>query len=274
MVLRNFLPYPKCLISIQEYCFAGRVKMELKDKGSIFGNDSFSYIYKLHNTIDDVKDFRNYNLNRRILKYLKGKSLLDIGCGSGYLLYLAKKRGLVCKGIEPNKSLIDLAKKTYRINDIALGFADKINKFGRFDTITLIDVLEHVKNDSILLKDIHTHLGDKGRLIILVPVFRLLYGKRDRLSGHYRRYSKKEIIQKLKKQKFKILKARYWNMISFFPYLFYEIILGKEVPSKLRNKQKNFFGKIISFFLFYWFKYIENNINFGFGLSLFVVAEK
>tara|TARA_Y100000310_G_C20703195_1_gene832028 strand:+ start:2948 stop:3715 length:768 start_codon:yes stop_codon:yes gene_type:complete len=221
-------------------------------------------------------DFRIYNLTTLIASKVKGDKVLDIGCGNGFLLGILSKKGIETFGIEPNKDLIKLAKNTNPRLKIFEGYAHDIDKIKhKVDTITIIDVLEHIEDDKLQIKRMHNHLNESGRLIIVVPAFQLLYGKRDENLGHYRRYSKKEIIQKLSKIGFKIHHIRYWNMLGFFPYLFYEKILKKELNTELRTeKKKGIFKKLLSNLLFFWFKYIENNFSLGFGLSLVCVAEK
>ncbi len=109
----------------------------------------------------------------------------------------------------------------------------------------------------------------------MVPANKYLYAIRDRNAGHHRKYSKNELLVKLKEHNFKIIKVRYWNMIGFFPYLEAEKISHKEISSKLRNSHETGTYKDVLFDLInLWFKHIENNINFHFGLSLIVVAEK
>ena len=44
-------------------------------------------LLELYKSLGNLKyDFRNYNLNKLILSRIKGKSIIDIGCGSGFLL--------------------------------------------------------------------------------------------------------------------------------------------------------------------------------------------
>ena len=236
------------------------------------------YLEEQYKIRGDMKaDFRNINLNNLIKNKIRGHSILDIGCVNAFLLNrLDCDQKKVC-GIEPNDRLITLANKFYPKIKIYNGFAENIDKliFNKFDTITIIDVLEHIKNDNLMINKIHDHLNASGRIIITVPAFQFLFGKRDKSHGHYRRYNKKLLIQKLLSSNFRIIQIRYWNFLGIFPYLFSEKILRKELNTELRtNKKKGWFKKMIQKSLNLWFKYIENNINFGFGLSIIVIAEK
>ena len=108
-----------------------------------------------------------------------------------------------------------------------------------------------------------------------MPAFQFLYGIRDRNNRHFRRYSKKNLVKILKNAGFKIKEIRYWNFLGFFPYFFYEKILRKPLYPELRTeKPKKAIKMIINKILNLWFDKIENNFDFGFGLSLICIAER
>lgn len=240
-------------------------------------NDSDQYLANLYKNLGDLKsDFRNYNLTNLISSKVRGKDILDIGCGNGILVLNLNSKGMNAVGLEPNNELIELARQVNPKLKIIKGYAEDITKINkRFDSVVMMDVLEHIKDDEAQLQKIHNSLNDDGQIVLVVPAFKFLFGKRDKNNGHYRRYSKKDLINKLSRNGFKIKKIRYWNMAGFFPYLFYEKVLHKELNSKLRtNKQKSALKKFLNRSLNQWFKNVENNISFGFGLSIICVANK
>ncbi len=221
-------------------------------------------------------DFRNFNLTNLIASKIRKGDVLDIGCGNGYLLGILGKKGIATYGIEPNKELITLAKRISpkaRIFNMAGKDIYKLKR--KFDAITMLDVLEHIEDDKSQLKKVHERLREKGKLILVVPCFKFLYGKRDENNGHYRRYSKKELLAKLDAAGFRIKELRYWNMLGFFPYFVSERLFDKELNTGLRTQaKKGILRSSANRILNIWFKNIENKINFGFGLSLICIAEK
>ena len=221
-------------------------------------------------------DFRNSNLLNLVLSKLKGKTLLDIGCGRGDLLKKATQNKIDVFGLEPNQKLFHISKQRNPQSKILNIPAEQTIKFikKRVDNITLLDVLEHVEKDNVLIKDLNKILNKGGRLIIVVPANQYLYGLRDKSAGHFRRYSKKNIREILDQNNFRTLELRYWNMMGFLPYLFYEKVLKKPINEGFRTKNKKSFSKVVSCFLNWWFKKVENNLNLGFGLSIILVAEK
>ncbi len=243
-------------------------------------DSSFQYLEDFYKQLDDLKsDFRNPNLYRLILSLAKGPDLLDVGCGVGHFLAIANQKGFHVTGVEPNTKLIELSHKLYpfEIKMYPL-YAEQISQIqNKFDSITLIDVLEHIEKDVDLLGQLKGLLKEDGRLIILVPHHPHLYGCRDKMSGHFRRYTAKELVEKLKLKGFDIQHLRLWNMLGYLPYFISERILKKPLDTSLRQSKdigKNPLKRILNRLLGAWFSYIENNINFGFGLSLLCVAQK
>lgn len=66
-----------------------------------------------------------------------------------------------------------------------------------FDRITLLDVLEHVDDDSALLSSAVSRLKPDGQIIVSVPAWQMLYTEHDTQLGHLRRYSPAELSSRL-----------------------------------------------------------------------------
>ena len=60
---------------------------------------------------------------------------------------------------------------------------------GRFDLITMLDVLEHVEHDQQFLNDaIEACLDPGGVVVVTVPAYQRLYTRHDEALRHHRRY--------------------------------------------------------------------------------------
>ena len=105
----------------------------------------------------------------------KNKTLLDVGSGSGVLLEVSQKFGLISKGIEPSKSLQKLAIK--KNLDVILGTLPSKRLNEKFDFVTLIDVIEHVNDPESLLKEINTVLKLNGKLFLVTPDVNSFFSK-------------------------------------------------------------------------------------------------
>lgn len=241
-------------------------------------DDSGKRLLEHYKNIYEVTyDFRNENLTRLVASYVaKDGVALDIGCGSGFLLDELSRRGVNAIGIEPNRDLIRLAKKRNASLTIFEGRAEDIGVIlkEKVRTAIMIDVLEHIEDDARFLKTLTPHIEDGGEVIIVVPAYQFLYGLRDQKYGHHRRYSKQMLRRRLQESGFSTASIRNWNILGVLPYIVSEKIFRKELETSLREKTDSALGRILQRFLRAWFRWVENPINFGFGLSIVCIAEK
>jgi len=217
--------------------------------------------------LENIDSFWIRMRREMVLDLLEGKRVLDIGCGTGFITNAAAKRGYSVVGIDMEKKGIEIAKKKankktkYYVGDF-LNFKFKENNF---DSIILTDVLEHVKDDRSLLRGVFRTLKKGGALILTVPALQSLFGYHDTKLGHYRRYSKKELDDKLKDIGFAIETIRYWNTVSLPVAFLFSKILQREYPQPRSRANR---------LLTAYFNTIEKNINMPIGLSLVVKARK
>lgn len=231
-------------------------------------------LYSEISTLDN--DFRNINLYEMVCGFLHGNNLLDIGSGPGHFMQYVVKQGFSVTGVEPDIELIKIGQQLYKHADIEVicDTAESYTSSSKYCNITLIDVLEHIKDDQEVLCNLQAMLEPSGRIIIVVPAHPVLYGIRDRSIGHHRRYSKKQLNYLLKECDLRIITMRYWNAIGFLPYFIQEKIFKKPLRNTFRElKQKKGISHLVSRFLFAYFRLIENRFSFGFGLSLICVVE-
>jgi hypothetical protein len=116
-----------------------------------------------------------------------------------------------------------------------------------------------------MIKNCYNHLKKNGKLIITdIPAFNIINNKRDIRLGHKKRYGKKEIRLLLESNGFKVIKIKYYGILTFFLNLYLKIKGLNEYPYSILSKRK------INF-LSFWYKNIENKVNL-FGDRLNVVA--
>lgn len=92
--------------------------------------------------------------------------------------------------------------------------ADFAPFLGEADTVICLNVLEHIKDDAIGLRNIASALAPNGRAIVLVPQDQSIYGTLDEVLGHYRRYSEAELCSRMEQAGFEIERVLRFNRIT------------------------------------------------------------
>jgi SAM-dependent methyltransferase len=101
-----------------------------------------------------------------------GARVLDVGCGTGEFLKLAKDRGCEVVGIEPGKTYADFARSEYGL-DVINGFWQEADlPEGGFDVVTCNQVVEHLRDPMAALAAMAQWLKPDGVAFISVPDMR------------------------------------------------------------------------------------------------------
>jgi SAM-dependent methyltransferase len=99
---------------------------------------------------------------------------------------------------------------------------------GVFDSVLMINVLEHLPDDLAVLHAVHDTLADGGNVVLYVPAFEFLYCEFDRQAGHYRRYTKKSLSKALKEAGFTVTAKRYVNAPSVPIWFVFSRLMGMD----------------------------------------------
>ncbi len=221
-------------------------------------------------------------VRRKLLRFFlsslnipKNSFALDVGCGTGSNLKILRSGGL--KGIGLDRSIYALSLTQNKINSPLIN-ADLNDLPVHPESIGLIvamDILEHLNDDISGIRSIYQALKKGGLLILTVPAFRSLWGIQDEVTGHKRRYSKQEMVKKLRREGFEVMKSSYFNFFLFLPIFFARLLIrlfGLEIESE---NEVNF--PLINFLLKTIFSlevYALRYFSFPFGVSLLCIAKK
>lgn len=211
-----------------------------------------------------------------IKPYLSGR-ILDVGGGLGnHLLYL---NDFEVVSLDISEECIDLLKNRYKNNlnsNFILGDITKEDSIQQlkeksFDTVLSCNVFEHIKDDGKAFKNAYRLLRPGGRLVLLLPSHKILYGRVDRLAGHYRRYDKKMVGARLTEAGFSVERLRYVNILGAIGwFLNIWIIRPKQLSSKSISIQIKIFDRLIVPIM----RLIEGDRSMPFGQSLVCVGRK
>ena len=159
---------------------------------------------------------------RRILSRLldemldgaRNPRILDVGCGTGATMGFLERYGEVT-GVDISPQAVKFCQCQGRARLCLadgghLPFVD-----GSFDLVTALDLLEHLEQESVGLREMSRVLKNEGRLVVVVPAFAFLWSDFDKFSGHYRRYTSSELRDKVERAGFEITRLSYFNTLLF-----------------------------------------------------------
>ncbi|RFF27650.1 MULTISPECIES: class I SAM-dependent methyltransferase [unclassified Wenzhouxiangella] len=104
------------------------------------------------------------------LNIFPGQALLDVACGDGKWLRVAKGRGAKVVGLDISEKAIEYCRSLMPDGDFHCGPAEKLPfENNSFDIITCLGSLEHFLNQRDALQEMHRVAKPNGRILILVP---------------------------------------------------------------------------------------------------------
>jgi SAM-dependent methyltransferase len=155
-------------------------------------------------------------------------TILDIGCGTGKNMEAFSKFGHVY-GIDNSSYAIAFCRKR-KLKSVRLASAQKLPFHkNTFDVITILDVLEHI-DDKTIMKEIARVLKPNGIVIITVPAYQWLWSTWDEILGHQRRYTTTSLQKLLQNEGFSAVRTSY-----LYSFLLFPAVLIRRFKSRTKN---------------------------------------
>ncbi|MBI4685927.1 MAG: class I SAM-dependent methyltransferase [Nitrospirae bacterium] len=182
---------------------------------------------------------------RRIKKYIKKGSILDVGCGRGLFLDIMRKDGWDVAGVEFDEATASYAKKVYDINVVSgdpeeWGFSSE-----NFDVIIISHVLEHLHNPAQMIKECRRLLKKNGLFVCAIPNLASLQASAGKgawfhldIPYHIYHFSRDGLIRLLNINSFKIVGERQFD-IEYNPFGWLQTLLN------ISGIKKNFFYNML-----------------------------
>ncbi len=209
------------------------------------------------------------------LKVSKGSVALEVGCGTGANLSTPGSAGLYAIGLDRSTYALALVRAKEELHLLAGDLNSLPFKTESVGLIIAMDILEHLDDDARGISESYRVLKENGLLILTVPAFKFLWGIQDRVTGHKRRYTRKQIVNRLKEMGFDILRSSYFNFFLFFPILVARWVirflhLKIESENEINSPSINLLLKVLFSVEIHVLKYF----SFPFGVSIFCIARK
>ncbi len=196
-------------------------------------------------------------------------SILEIGAGTGNLTkWLVGKGKVTATDLSP-EFVHTLQRRFSYFDETKARVWDASQPAwkgaGNYDYIVAFNVLEHLEDDRGALKTWTSLLGENGKLIILVPHNQKFFCPLDTAVGHYRRYSRRELIEKAEAAGLTVRKSFYFNFLGVLGWWVNGILLQR---SQLNEGSVKLYALVKRFI---W--PIERFLEQYYGLSVVIVAE-
>ena len=162
---------------------------------------------------------RNYAWAYELIAPYLGQSLLEAGSGVGVVSRYLVERGTPVILSDHHPAYLEhlrarfggRAQVAFQLLDLTQPPYAAIRPI---DTIVCLNVLEHLEDDAAVLTGFHHLLPPGGRVILQVPNYPALYGSLDETYGHFRRYDRHTISERLTGAGFRVVALRNFNPLA------------------------------------------------------------
>jgi glycosyltransferase involved in cell wall biosynthesis len=180
--------------------------------------DSEPPTYKTLRRLDSLRRYNKWIWER--VQPFVGQRVLEVGAGSGTMTRFLYGRELVV-ATDSETPYVHRLRNRFRRNPgitvDALNLDDdsalELAKY-RLDTVTLINILEHTRDDAAALRRVFGLLQPGGRTIVFVPAGKSLFGTMDEGVGHQRRYEREELVNLLTEAGFSVEHIGWQNRVA------------------------------------------------------------
>jgi len=120
---------------------------------------------------------------------------LEVGCGNGVARQMLERDlGIAIDGCDLNQPALEMAKPGRGRLFVYNIFDQEPSLLEHYDAVFLLDVIEHIRDDSAFLTAALRHLRQGGLVVVNVPAGMLLFSDYDRVQGHVKRYTARNLV--------------------------------------------------------------------------------
>ncbi|MBI2037829.1 MAG: class I SAM-dependent methyltransferase [Candidatus Magasanikbacteria bacterium] len=213
-----------------------------------------------------------------IKKYVKSGEpvkILDVGCGTGAVLEQMASNNFLVSGIDMNDTALEYCRQ--KGFSVEKGFADRMPYSAEtFDIVFALDVLEHLDNPELAVKEVRRVLKPGGLFIVTVPAHQWLWSYHDESLHHKKRYNKSD-LNALLSADLNVLQNSWIHGFILLPAIILRLlknILGNKNAGSDVKESSVFVNYAMSLVYFVELKVFKLLGTLPLGLSLLAVAKK
>jgi 2-polyprenyl-3-methyl-5-hydroxy-6-metoxy-1,4-benzoquinol methylase len=141
-----------------------------------------------HNPRESARFLIDFGYVMQLLELHAGTSLVELGCGSGWMTRLAARQGVQAEGYDISPEMIEIAREqaTTEGLDVVFEAADMegLDLGRRFDACLIYDALHHSERADLVLASAHRALRPGGRLLVAEPNWKQRFEGRGAASAY------------------------------------------------------------------------------------------
>lgn len=215
-------------------CYAPRVALECAD----YPSDGFDVSAGV-----EARSFWCRTRNRvlrqvfeRFTDRTRPLDVLEIGCGIGGVIgSLRQLSNLRLTGSEIYIQGLRYARAKMPDVDFIQLDATDIPFRDAFDVVGAFDVLEHIDPDELVMRQVHASLRPDGLFVVTVPQYQWMWSTLDQLVHHKRRYSRRELTDKLRGAGFDVIYTTSF-VTTLFPFMLLSRLRDRGAPPSVDAK--------------------------------------
>lgn len=141
--------------------------------------------------------------------FLEAQTFLEVGCGTGFVLAGVSAVLPQLRLFGSEISSAGLAYAARRVEGAELFQMDaRVIPFSEeFDVIGAFDVLEHIQEDELALREMHCAVRPGGGIVLTVPQHGFLWSQADEHACHVRRYAARDLTAKVEAAGFRVVRV-------------------------------------------------------------------
>lgn len=208
-------------------------QMDSLDDAEMYGSQMMKFLHEQLYIKKEISTIRKLGFN--------SASVLDVGCGAGWVSNIWARHGFDVTGLEPSVARGDVASEKYGLKVIN-GYVENVEIDRSFDIAILRHVIEHFFDPCAVLKKVRGLLKDDGVVVVIVPnidcIGRYLFGVDWEwvLPWHCNFFNKSSLKSLVENSGFEVVKS--YQTAS--PFYYFES-LTRKLDSKLLQTLGNRF---------------------------------
>lgn len=205
---------------------------------------------------------------------------LEVGCGTGFVLsgIVGQNSKIRATGSEVFVDGLRIASKRVPSASFIQMDARKIPFVEEFDIVGAFDVIEHIEEDELVLEQLFVALRPGGNLLLTVPQHMSLWSNADEYACHKRRYSSRELLQKVRDAGFCVETTTSF-VTTLLPALIASRLVDRRKPIEEFDETKELtlpfaLNEVFLAMLRFELALIKRGIRLPFGGTRLLVAKK